>query len=258
VYLALPEVRPGFSKQDAESIRGALTRLDGLPLEVSEINIFTEGHAAGFLALSKATEHICRGAVDVCLVGGVDSYFHPETMCWLDQNRQLAGGDARSAFVPGEGSGFCLLASERAVGQLGIPHGLRVAKVAMGRETNRIKTDTLCVGEGLTETVKAVADMIPNGERIQSVICDMNGERYRGEEWGFVCLRLSQYFEDPTAYLSPADCWGDMGAASAPLFAVLATQAVARGYARGSKTLLWGSSEGGLRGAALLDMPGHI
>ena len=62
----------------------------------------------------------------------------------------------------------------------------------------------------------------PPDERINDIYCDINGERYRSEEWGFVCLRLSQYFDNPTAYRSPAECWGDMGAASGPLFAMLA------------------------------------
>ena len=63
--------------------------------------------------------------------------------------------------------------------------------------------------------------------------CDINGERYRAEEWGFVCLRLAQYFDDPTGYLSPADHWGDMGAASVPLFAVLTCPGRRTGVARG-------------------------
>ena len=43
-----------------------------------------------------------------------------------------------------------------------------------------------------------------------------------------------------------------MGAASGPLFAMLACQAAARGYAKGKRTLLWSGSESGLRSAAVL------
>ena len=110
------------------------------------------------------------------------------------------------------------------------------------------------MGVGLTTVVqKAVSDAALGDAAIKSVICDINGERYRGEEWGFVCLRLSRFFDDPTAYWSPADSWGDVGAASGPLFAMLAMQAAARGYAKGPHTLLWASSEGGLRAAAVLE-----
>jgi 3-oxoacyl-[acyl-carrier-protein] synthase-1 len=257
VFLGLPELRPGFSQQDAEAVRIGLTRFEGLPIELSAVNVFTHGHAAGLSALAKATGQIRQGAFEVCLVGGVDSYFQSDTMEWLDENRQLAGAVSRSSFVPGEGAGFCLLMTDRARKQLGLSALARVLAVTIGKETKLIKTSDVCLGEGLTAVVQnAVAGLCSNYERINAVICDINGERYRSEEWGFVCLRLSQYFDDPTAYDSPADSWGDMGAASCPLFAILACQAVARGYAKGPRTLLWASSETGMRGAALLETTG--
>src|SRR5262249_58020185 len=114
----------------------------------------------------------------------------------------------------------------------------------------------MCFGEGLSATVRDAVRALGPADKINHVICDINGERYRGEEWGFVCLRLSQYFDNPTDYLSPANCWGDVGAASGPLFAMLVCQAIARGYARGSRTLLWASSEGGQRAAAQLEAVG--
>ena len=43
-----------------------------------------------------------------------------------------------------------------------------------------------------------------------------------------------------------------MGAASIPLFTVLACQAAARGYAPGPYSLVWAGSEGGQRGALLI------
>jgi 3-oxoacyl-[acyl-carrier-protein] synthase I len=254
VYLGLPELRPGFTKQDAEAVQSGLARFDGLPIEILEVNVSTEGHAAGLLALATATEQIQTGVLEACLVGGVDSYFHPDTMEWLDENRQLAGAVSRSGFVPGEGAGFCLLMSERAHTGMGLGSLARLLTVAIGRESNLIKTSDICLGAGLTAVVQSVVGSLSStSETINAVICDINGERYRGEEWGFVCLRLSQYFVDPTAYDSPADCWGDMGAASAPLFAMLACQASARGYSKGPRTLLWAGSEGGLRGAAVIE-----
>ena len=44
-----------------------------------------------------------------------------------------------------------------------------------------------------------------------------------------------------------------MGSASLPLFAALACEASVRGYARGVRTMLWASSEGGDRGAVVLE-----
>lgn len=255
VYLGLPEPRPGFSERDVEVVQHGLTKFGGLPIQISEVNVFTEGHAAGLSALATAIKQIQQGAFEACLVGGVDSYFQLDTMEWLDENRQLAGTVSRSAFVPGEGAGFCLLMAAHAWKRLGLNALARVLAVATGKETKLIKTSDICLGEGLTTTVQdAVSGLSPATEVISDIICDINGERYRGEEWGFVCLRLPQYFDDPTAYRSPADCWGDMGAASGPLFAMLACQAAVRGYAKGPRILLWTSSEGGLRGAAVLEL----
>lgn len=254
LFLAMPEIRPGFTATDAAAVGDRVARAASVALPVTELQVIAEGHAAGIAAVGAAVDRIRSGASEACLVGGVDSYFYPDTMEWLDANRQLAGAVSRSGFVPGEGAGFCLLMHERAAERLGVPVRARVLSIALGRETKLIKTDEICLGEGLTATVRgAVGALRAPSERITDVICDMNSERYRAEEWGFVCLRLPEYFDDPMAYVSPADCWGDVGAASVPLFVALACEAAARGYAGGSRALVWGSSEGGLRGAAVLE-----
>ncbi len=253
LYLGLPEIRPGFTVKDAQMIQSRLANVEGLPLDISDLKVFTKGHAAGLLALAAANEQIQKGVIEACLVGGVESYFQPDTMEWLNENRQLAGADARSAFVPGEGAGFCLVMGTKACKRWGLPVLARVVSIGVENETKLIKTSDICLGEGMTAAVRnAVKPLSLPEERINHITCDINGERYRGEEWGFVCLRLSQYFDDPTAYLSPADRWGDMGAASGPLFVMLACQAAVRGYAKGPRVLLWTSSEGGLRTAAVL------
>src|SRR5262249_28305891 len=135
VYLGLPEVRPGFTEADAEAVRVGLTRLEGLPLRLGEVTSFPTRHAAGLVALSAAARSVAQGAHEACLVGGVDSYFHPDTMEWLDANRQLVGTVSRSGFVPGEGAGFCLLMTEAACARVGLRGPLRLRATAVGRET---------------------------------------------------------------------------------------------------------------------------
>jgi 3-oxoacyl-[acyl-carrier-protein] synthase-1 len=253
-FLGLPEIRPGFTPQDAETIKAGVAKLEKLPAKISSANVLTNGHAAGLSALAAAAALMQQGGSEACLVGGVDSYFHPDTMEWLDANRQLANTVSRSGFIPGEGAGFCLLMSETTRSRLGLPSLGRLRAVALGKETKLIKTKDMCLGEGLTATVKeAVGGLRLPEERINDIWCDINGERYRSEEWAFVCLRSSQYFDDPTAYHSPAECWGDVGAASGPLFAMLACESMARGYAPGSRIMLWASSEKGQRSAAVIE-----
>ncbi len=257
LFLALPEPRPGFGADEVQALRAGLAQLRQLPLPLGEIAATAQGHAAGFAMLALACDRIRRGEIALALVGGVDSYFCPETIEWLDSNRQIVSARARSAFVPGEGAGFCLLAGDVLTQRRGAASMGRLRCVALAREQHLIKTNDLCLGVGLTAVVDDAMSRLANEERrVQSIFCDINGERYRAEEWSYVCLRLPQYFDDPTAYRSPADSWGDMGAASAPLFAMLASQAALRGYAAGARSLLWASSEGGLRGAAVLETSG--
>ena len=119
-------------------------------------------------------------------------------------------------------------------------------------EPNRIKTETVCIGEGLTEAVSSAVQLLPDEVRINQTYCDQNGEAYRADEYGFMLARLSEYFIDPSDYIAPADCWGDVGAASGPLFINLLCAAAEKGYSIGSCSLLWASSEGGDRAATVV------
>lgn len=254
VLVGLPEPRPGFSEADAHWLRSQLAQQGGLTFVPGETQACLSGHSAALFLMDQARRDMAQGKYDMCLIGGVESYFHPDTLEWLDRNRQLVGPVSRSGFVPGEGAGFCLLMTAAAAHRCGLQPLALVTGSATAWESHRIKTDDVNMGAGLIEAVHAaVGSLQPPQERLNAIYCDINGERYRGEEWGFVCLKLARYFDDPTAYCSPADGWGDMGAASGGLQLMLAVQAAQRGYASGRRSLLWTSSENGLRAAVLLE-----
>lgn len=251
LFLALPEPRPGFAAEAAAEIRRRLTSA-ALPVELGPVTTSTEGHAAGLALLAEAVAQIRRGELELCLLAGVDSYFTPATMSWLDQHRQLAGPRSRSGFVPGEGAGACLLMSPRLSRRLRLPRQGEILATATATETLAIKTEGVSVGAGLTAAIESALAQLPVDTQIDDIVCDINGERYRSEEWGFVALRAWHGLPDPSAFRSPADTWGDMGAASGPLFLALTCQLARRGAVRGATTLIWTGSEGGLRAATVL------
>src|SRR5207244_259869 len=132
---------------------------------------------------------------------------------------------------PGEGAGFCMLCSQQAAERLRLRILARVWTVATAREAKLIKTDTVCLGQGLTEVFQKVFAELPStNEKIDHSINDMNGEPYRADEYGFAVSRLSNRFVNASDFVAPADCWGDVGAASGPLFANLVVAAGRRGY----------------------------
>ena len=116
---------------------------------------------------------------------------------------------------------------------------------------------TEVLGHGLAAAIAgATASLRLPQEAVDTVFCDINGERYPSHEWGMAVLRTPEVFAT-TAYESPANLWGDMGAAWGALGCTLAVRAWARGYARGPRALVWGSSDGGLRGAVVLQQLGR-
>jgi 3-oxoacyl-[acyl-carrier-protein] synthase-1 len=218
----------------------------------TELSTFSTGHSAALMALQNGFVEIQEGRADLFLIGGADSYMDADTLEWLDETEQLHSEENTWGFIPGEAAGFALLASERAAQRFGLSPLLRVVAAATSIETNLIRTDTVCTGKGLTASVKQTLRALPAEEKVHHTICDMNGERYRADELAFTITRTSNHFVDATNFLSPADCWGDVGAASGGLFLNLAAAAKRKNYGQGPNTLLWTSSDSGERSAALI------
>jgi 3-oxoacyl-[acyl-carrier-protein] synthase-1 len=254
VLLALPETRPGWSATSSVVVRDALHRRP-MPVAFRPLDVAPLGHAAALTALDSACERIRAGRAALCVIAGADSYLDPETVSWLDGTRQLATAYHRGAFFPGEAAGAVALASGPAVDRYGFDSLGVVVGTGTAMETRLSKTDAVCVGEGLTACVRrAVSPLLARGAVVDGIVCDINGERYRSEEWGFTLLRLPEAFVDPTAYDMPAACWGDVGAASGPLFVAVAALAGRRGWAKGPRYLVWAGSEAGARAAAVLEL----
>lgn len=251
--LALPPHRPGRPLALAEAL---LARIEAhCPGRFGPALAFEAGHAAAYLALDAAARSCAAGSIDACMVCAVDSYLAPETLEWIEACDQLHGGGPLNnawGFVPGEAASAALVGTERFMRQCGAVPMAEVLTVGIGHEDRRIKTDTVCIGEGLTQALRAALDALAPGERVDNVFCDMNGEAYRADEYGFAVLRTGDGFRAATDFVAPADCWGDVGAAGAPLHMSMAAIGQLKRYGRGPLSVTWASSESGERGAVLM------
>lgn len=253
--LGLPSPRPGLAPGLEGLIRAAVVR--DFPETFTAVATFPQGHAAGLIALDVACASIAQGRFDACVVAGVDSYLDASTLEWLEQSDQLHGAGALNnawGFVPGEGAGAVLVCGAAALERLRLQPLAAVRGVGQAVESNRIRTETVCIGEGLTAAFRQGLMTLADGERISDVFCDMNGEPYRADEFGFAALRTSERFVSASDFVAPADCWGDVGAASGPLCVTLAAIAGVKAYAKGRHALVWASSESGERAAAVIDI----
>jgi 3-oxoacyl-[acyl-carrier-protein] synthase-1 len=238
---------------EAPRRRGVLERLSaeaGLTAVDAGVEPVAAGHAGGLLALQAASAELRHGEAQCCLVGGADSWLHPEPLGRIDLAGRLHSVNHSWGFTPGEGAGFCLLATGAVARRLGLDPLAELLGVATAEESKLLGTPTICVGEGLTAAFRGVLD--PR-RRVSHSYCDFNGETYRADEYGFAVCRTSECFEDAGSFTAAAECWGDVGAASGPLSLALPLAAWARGYARGPVNLVWSSgAHAPLRAAALL------
>ncbi len=255
----LPAVRPGLpddlSKRLQDSLEQAFAGV------FARIEIIQFGHAGSMISLQSALRLLLKNPQATCIVAGSDSYLDPDTLEWLEDTDQLHCAGPRNnawGFIPGEGAGAVLLATGAYIKRHGLGPFCRLAKVGVGNEVNKIRTDTVCTGDGLTAAFRAVLTGLPEDMIITDVYCDMNGETYRGDEYGFTIARTRERFVAATDFVAPADCWGDVGAASATLLMVLNCIAFAKGYASGKNGLVWASSDSGERCTAVLEAIGEI
>jgi 3-oxoacyl-[acyl-carrier-protein] synthase-1 len=248
--IGVPPKRPGIPDKLEDIVRERLS--EQLGSRLTSVETIATGHAAGLIAIECAFGQIQSGKAEFALIGGIDSYLDVDTLEWLEEREQIHSNSNAWGFVPGEAAGFCLLASGSTATAYGLRPLVTVTATASAHEKNSIKAQTVCIGEGLSQAIRSVLDSLLVEEKIDQTICDMNGETYRAEEYGFAVARTSERFVDATDFIAPADCWGDVGAASGPLFLSLATVASQKKYARGPRTLAWASSESGERSATIV------
>jgi len=258
LWMGFPEERPGWLRTDTDAVMRVLTReLEGRARLHDAMSV-PLGHASGLVALELALRQLEGGHTCACVIGGVDTYLHPATLDWIDESRRLSTTANRSGFVPGEAAGFVLITTDATARAWGLPALATIRGVGTSVEPNTPGSGRACTGEALTAAIaSATASLHLPQEKVATTYCDLNGERHRTEELLYVPLRLPAPFVDANRHESPADAWGDVGAASGPLYLCLAVASAERRYARGPYVLAWASSDGGTRAAATLTLPHH-
>jgi 3-oxoacyl-[acyl-carrier-protein] synthase-1 len=214
--------------------------------------LFQEGHTGVFSAVEEASRLLRSGACRFCIVLGVDSYLDKESLDRLDEAYRLKSERNVDGFIPGESAALVLLetlehATARKASVLA-----KIAGLGRGVEKENLASEKASSGRGLADAL-AQLNGEEKGRSAAWVICDLNGESGRSREWGMVLCRSAASFGQLKKLSHPADCAGDVGAASGALFIAIACRAFARGYAPASEALLWTSSDSGQRAACRIE-----
>jgi len=250
LWHAIGEPRPGFDGEDAKALgRDAIGQLHDAGFDVLGRKAF-EGHAGGLQALASVLADDDDACVHVVL--GVDSWMHPKTYTWLETRGLLAQANARNGVVPGEAAVALLLARRSMQAALRLPPKVRVVGSAHAQERRGRDSETGSFGEALTAAVlQAGAALSFPDQAADNVFSDVNGERYRSEEWAFLAMKAGRSMR-ALQYLSPVGSVGDVGAAFGPLGCLIACEASTRRYAKGPISLITAGSHHGSRAATFL------
>jgi len=227
--------------------------------EISSVEIIKEGHSGGVTALSRSISFLIQNKAKVCIVGGVDSMVEYPTLAWLDENGRLKTDDRPHGFIPGESAAFLVLELESTAIQRGAPILGRILNPGYSGEDENILSKKPLFGMGLSESISSTLNSSNvRVDQIGGMICDLNGEYYRMKEWSLAQCRIFDPSSAVPQLWHPAECIGDIGAASATVFTALAITGINKEYFGGDNILVWCSSDTGGRGSAILaSFPGN-
>lgn len=245
LLLAGPEPLPDRPPAITTDFLGQLAVQTGIHLDEKFSQIFASGRAGGLEALKAAQALLAQGH-DTVLVGGVDSYLDLYLLGTLDQDNRVLAPGIMDGFCPGEGAGFLLLGCERTLPSTGTKPLARLSPPGLAEESGHRYSQQPYKGDGLAQ---AFTQALQSGEPpVRSVLCSLNGENFGVKEWGVAYMRNKENFAEGFRLLHPADGFGDIGAAFAPVLIGLVAWGIQQGTLQGP-ALVWCASEHALRGA---------
>lgn len=206
---------------------------------------FALGRASGFHALEAALAALARGAPEV-LVGGVETFLDLRLLAVLDAERRLLADDVRDGFTPGEAAAFIRL------GRRPPAHRATVVRaVGTAEDAGHRYSEQPAHGEGLSAALERMQWRKARLPPVRTCFAGLNGESFGAKAWGVAHMRHHALFAPELAFEHPADLYGDVGAATAPLLLALADEVLLHEHKPGP-ALIWAASDHAPTGAAYL------
>jgi 3-oxoacyl-[acyl-carrier-protein] synthase-1 len=252
LLVALPASDPATERWGSpEGFVQALCRRTGLT-SFATPRTSASGHTGAIELLAEASALLSSGDVSCCILLAVDSYLSPDRLAYLDGEHRLKSDRNVDGFIPGEAAVALLLETPARARARRVRVRAVAASVGFGVEPETLRSESQSTGAGLAAALRAV---LPDDrpDLSSSISCDLNGEHYRGFEWGVVAARLGERLGGVARLMHPADCVGDVGAASGALLIALAAAGLERAHPPSPRAIVWCASDGALRAATRIE-----
>lgn len=225
-----------------------LAKAAGITLDIDNSRCISLGRAGAIEAIATAFKFFSATEAHYALVGGIDSFYDLRTLGILEQSRRLSGNGNFDGFVPGEGASFLLLVSPNAPATVRAESLLALHPPATVIEPGHLRGTAPYTAEALATAFGQA--MAATSAPINTLYSSENGEMHYTKELSVATQRQRHHLATDRKIYRPADCFGDLGAAFAPVAIGLATLDITA--ESNSATLVYGSSDGGFRSALCL------
>lgn len=251
LFLAGPEnLHPYLSPMDGSFIRHLVTASEA-KIDLANSRLICTGRAGGVATIELAFRYMEQTKQPFAMVGGVDSYIDLDFLGALERDDRVSAINNMDGFVPGEGAGFLLLASEHALPSLRIRPFGAVSYPGLAKEPGHRYSTEPYRGDGLVEAFRRAIEN-GSGQPIQTIYSSLNGEHFGAKEFGVATIRNGNTLDQNARHEHPADGFGDIGAAFAPILIGLAALDLQKGWRQGP-ALVYCSSDGEHRGACCVE-----
>ncbi|MBI2899866.1 MAG: hypothetical protein HYY17_06760 [Planctomycetes bacterium] len=250
VLLCLPEAeRPGRLDGLDESLLWELAKR--LKADFHEHSmVFADGRVAGAQALRRAEQLVHESKHPRVVVAGVDTFLVGPTLAAYEKRERLMTSRNSDGFLPGEAAAAVALGPAESGALLCVGIGFGTEK-AFGGSGEPLR------GDGLLEAARAaLADAGTTFDAIDYRISDACGEQYGMKEAALVVGRGLRQRKTTFPIWQPAECLGEVGAATVPVALAVALAAARKDYAPGPGVLCHVSGDDGARAAIVLRKEG--
>lgn len=209
------------------------------------------GRAAGIEAIEMAFNYLYDTEYKFMVIGGSDSYLDDELLDKLDESRRLLSAGSNNGFAPGEAAGFLLLTKHIELADVQNGQVIALNHPGVSDEVGHMYSQEPYRGDGLDQAFKGALVSHQN-KNISNIYSSLNGEHFWAKELGVAQLRNKKSFRDDVQVEHPVDCFGDLGAASAPVLISIAAQDLLNNN-DATAHLVYSSSDSAKRGAIVVE-----
>lgn len=256
LFLSVSHVRDPYSDSYdriiEESLLKNIVKQYALPVGEANMKTFFTGNAGVISSVKAASEAISSGEVKRVIILGIDSLIGEADIEYFASEKRLKTPLTANGLSPGEAAAAILVEDIETARQRNAAIRCFINSVNTGMEANNFYSDKNNDGNGLYNVLR---QSLNGKESIASIYGDRNGESWRDIEFGNALMKTGQYCDLQNAVVhTPAECFGDTGAASGAVAICTATQSFVRNYAHCDDILVFSSSVTGEVGSALLSI----